>query len=117
MTLEQANFVMKEYGKFLEFVDSKLTPIFSVGKPESILPFPKQIIEDGLNIMANEFHNSGDTQIVNSIEACLAALATYIPDNEALTEAAKRISDPDYMNKFTIPLWKRSQDENLKKLV
>lgn len=116
MTLEQADIVMKEYGKFLEYVDYKFTPIFSMGKPESILPFPKQVIEEGLGIMLDRFRDIGDTKTANSIDACLVSLTSYISDEEALTEAAKRIGDPDYMHKFTIPLWKNAQSENLKRL-
>lgn len=117
MTSEQADIVMKEYGKFLEHVDYKITPVFSVGKPESILPFPKKVIAESLNMMRDQFSAVGDTKMVNAIEQATANLVSYIADEEALAEAVKRISDSDYVSRFTIRLWKNIQDENLKKLV
>ncbi|MDP3957278.1 MAG: hypothetical protein Q8Q10_02135 [bacterium] len=62
MTLEQADIIMKEYGKFLEHVDCKFTPIFAIGKPESILPFPKKVIEESLSIMLDQFRSVGDAK-------------------------------------------------------
>jgi len=95
MTLEKASKIIEIYGIHLEYC-SKLIYVFSSSIPESFLPFPKGIIEEAANVLAEHHFKNGNKIAVNSIENAKAALISYIDDEKAITESIKLWNDPTW---------------------
>jgi hypothetical protein len=88
MNLKLAEAIMHDYGKFLEISHGGLMGLFSTEIPESLLPYPKEKIEEALVNMANFFREN--ETIKRNIEACLASLECYIEDKKALESFSKK---------------------------
>lgn len=112
MTFEHADKIVTIYGRYLEYC-SKITFVFLTKIPESFLPFPKDIIEEALNIMAEHYYKIGDMHGVNLMRETCAELIPYIDDEEALLEAAKLFNNKEWRDAF-IPSLKQMQKDWLK---
>lgn len=97
MSLEEADKIRMEWGRFLEFSNGKLMKLFMAEIPESLLPYPKHKIEQALDICIDHFSSAGNQEAVESFESVKAALLFYTPDKQAVQSAAKRFSNPDFL--------------------
>jgi len=71
MTLEEANKIYIDWKEYMEIAD-KLNKVFSI-VPESFLPYPLEILEEALNIIAKYYFDSGDKKIANNIQETMGA--------------------------------------------
>lgn len=94
MTLEEANKITNLWGKYLEHTHGKLGRLFFNKIPESLLPYPKKVIEEACNIMAEHYFKLGNKEAVNTFEGSSMLLELYANDEESLIEAVKRFSNP-----------------------
>jgi hypothetical protein len=93
MTIEKAQKIIKIWGIYVEYCQSKMTILFRNHIPESFLPFPKDTIEEAVNIIAEYYHNSGDKKAVNTLEESICWLASYKEDEEAILETIRFFND------------------------
>jgi hypothetical protein len=94
MTFEEAGKIYKDWVSFIEIAD-KLYKIFT-HIPESFLPYPVEILEEALNIIAKDYFDAGDKKTSQNIQETMAyhltpfyitpsgPLKTKINNNEAL---------------------------------
>ena len=72
-----------------------LDSIFFGTIPESFLPYPKEVLEEALNIIAKSYWDEGNKNISNDIQKVMASLMAYEKDEEALQYLAKSLSNPE----------------------
>ncbi len=109
MKKEEAEKFFKAWQVYVEFAD-KWSKIFHV-IPESFLPYPRETLEEALNIITKNHFESGDKKYASVIESSVALwLWTAKNDEEALVEM-KAILDMILTN----PDLKNATLESLKK--
>lgn len=97
MKIEEADKIMRVWGKYLEHCSGKLNMLFwrDGGKiPESLLPYPKIILDEALNMMDEHYHNIGDKHATELLRETMILLEVYGDDNEAIKHAGEMFSDP-----------------------
>ena len=95
-----------------------LDTVFFGKKPESFLPFPKDVITEALSIMEKYYHDIGNTKIADSIQTSNTVMyMSYTKDEEALEDALKWFSNPKLVEatKFKIEKFKKELEEFKKK--
>jgi hypothetical protein len=112
MTFDKANKIVQIWGRYLEYC-SKLNLIFGSYIPESFLPFPKDILEEALNIVAEHYHNLGNINHVKLLQGSIATLAGYKDDEEALLMSAKLFNNPKWREAM-LPVFKKFQNDWIK---
>lgn len=112
MDIDKASKIVNIYGKHLEHC-SKLNFIFGSNIPESFLPFPKDVIEEASNILAEHHFNNGNKTAVSSIENAKAGLIGYINDEEAILKSAKLWNEPAWRESM-LPAFKEFQKSWIK---
>lgn len=113
MNIKLAEKIMHDFGKFLEISHGILMMIFFCEIPESLLPYPREQIENALKSMKNYFQDN--TEAVKHIDSALAMLLFYTKDEDALNSFLKRIQNKKSVEKI-IELWKKRQKELLQEL-
>ncbi len=96
MTLEEASKITNLWGKYLEHTNGKMMRLFLTKIPQSLLPYPKDVIEEACNVMAEHYFNQGNHKAEMIFKETAAFLLSYVDDEEALLEAAKRFNDPKW---------------------
>lgn len=94
MTLDEASKIVNIWGIYLEHVFGKLNLLFGACIPESFLPFPKDTLEEALNIVAKRHHNEGNLEASKLIQGTVGYLVGHEDDEEAILRASKYFSDP-----------------------
>lgn len=116
MTLNEALIIYKSWQDYMEIGDKFFRLMLPI--PESFLPYPADILEEALNIVAEHYFDSGNKRMAEIIEETMA----YIPltgrtDAEAITEMKKRLDfieqNPD-LKKVLLKSLKESQDSWIK---
>ncbi len=87
MSLEVADVIRLDWAKFLEITHGNLMTLFFTKIPESFLPYPKDTIEEALNVVAEHFHSQGNINAVKSMQSGSPFLYSYVPDKEAIEQA------------------------------
>jgi len=82
MTTEEANKIFQSWKEYIE-INDKLWKIFT-DIPESFLPYPKEVLEEALNIIAKSYFDAGDRKTCDSIQANMCTLIKYKDDEEAI---------------------------------
>jgi len=101
MTLEEANKIFEHWKGYSEIAD-KMHKIFLV-VPESFLPYPIDILEEALNIVAKHYFDSGDKRTANIIqETMMLQLGGYClgTDSEGKTKVVDKITDEEVLQKM-----------------
>lgn len=89
MTNKEAVKIFIRWQKFLEFAD-KFNLLFTDCIPESFLPYPREVLIEALNIVADVHYNSGDIQTTKDIQDTMARfLWPSKKDEEAIESMAK----------------------------
>ena len=78
------------------------TVFFGAGIPESFLPYPVDVLEEALNIVAKSYWNKGDRKFSDTIKTCIASLGAYKKDEKAFQQASKNFSNSDMMTAIHI---------------
>jgi hypothetical protein len=110
MTFDEANKIVHIWGTYLEYCQGRLHSIFFSHIPESFLPFPKDTIEEALNIVAKHYHNMGNRDQVKLLQRSMGCLLFYEDDEEALLQAAKCFNDPKFREVVLLTLKKFHKD-------
>jgi hypothetical protein len=113
MTLQEASQIVVMWGKYVEYIFGKLMVVFSARIPESLLPFPKKTLNEALDILAEHHRCMGNKNGVETIKAVAGYLDAYVNDEEALLQAAKNFSDPEWRKAF-IPSLQKLQETWIK---
>lgn len=109
MKLEIAENIRMDWGKFLETSHGVLLRLFFPKIPQGLLPYPRETIEEALDMQMKHFSSTGNQQAVESIKATLPFLWPFVDDKEALQEAAKRFSDDRFLAAVLPSLEKRQR--------
>lgn len=110
MTLEKADKIVNIFGKHMEHTQGKLIFIFSTHIPESFLPFPRDVLEEALNIVATHHYDMGNQKAVELIQNSIMSLSFYKNDEEAVLGAAKLFNDPAWCE-TVLPAFKKFQKD------
>ena len=63
--------------------------------PKSFLPYPEEVLEETINIIAKYYLDKGDQKTSKRIQESFASIiGKYSDDEEALLEASKTFSNP-----------------------
>ena len=117
MTLNEALIIFKSWQDYMEIADKFFRLMLPI--PESFLPYPADILEEALNIVAKHYFDSGNERMAEIIQETMAAYLslTIRTDAEAITEMKKRLDfieqNPDLKKGFLKSL-KESQDSWIK---
>jgi len=111
MTLNQADKIVREWGKFIQDINFKLMLVFGSSVPESLLPYPKATILEASNIMAKHYHDKGNIEHSNRIKSVAIELVAYIDDEQALKNSAQYYLDKKWL-KVIIPALKKMQKKS-----
>ncbi len=82
MSIEKAQKIFQEWKNYIE-IHTKLSTIFEK-IPESFLPYPVKILEEALNIIAEDYFNKGNYRMSDNIKELLSDLYIYTKDEEAI---------------------------------
>jgi len=98
MDIFEANKIFKSWQQWYWPCHCVLWRVFFFsGIPESFLPYPKDVLEDALNIVAKSYWDEGDRKTSNLISGSISALIFYKKDEEAFQKASKDFSNPETM--------------------
>lgn len=97
MTLIEAEEIFKVWKEWYWPCHFLLNSVFGPGIPESFLPYPKDVLEEALNIIAKRYYDRGDFQISNKIQETMICIPFYKENEKAWEEAAKLFSNPEMM--------------------
>jgi len=91
MTKEEARKIFDSWREYMEIAD-KLRKLF-VSIPESFLPYPKETLEEALNIIAKNYFDAGDKEKVNTIQTTMAGFLWCHEKDEEAIEGMHRTLD------------------------
>lgn len=94
MNIIEADKIFKNWSKWYWPCHFVLHSIFLSKVPESFLPYPQDVLEEALNIVAKHHYDNGDFQISKDIQESIASLCAYTKDEEALQQASENFSTP-----------------------
>lgn len=110
MTFEDADKIVDIWIIYIEHMSEKITLIFSPNIPESFLPFPKEILEEAINI----HFDLGNHKLVRMLQDTIGALIEYKDDKDSLLKAAKSWNNENW-SKAMLPIFKEAQNEWMKR--
>lgn len=113
LTLEEAQNIVNIWGVHLEHA-GMLRILFMAGIPESLLPYPIDIIQGALNKMEAYYWKQGQHDRVKLLEETEVLLVQYSHDEKAIKEFMSRFSDKKIMKVIIESIQKHqlSQAEN-----
>jgi len=97
MTLIEANEIFKVWKEWYWPCHFLLHSALGPTIPESFLPYPKDVLEEALNIVAKHYYDSGNIQISKTIQETMACILWYEENEKAWEQAAKMFSNPEMM--------------------
>ena len=68
--------------------------LFIAGIPESLLPYPLEVIEKAINDLGKYYHDLGDRERAKIIQDSFGPLMLYTKDEVALANAATKFAMP-----------------------
>lgn len=126
MTINEAQVIFKSWQDYMEIADKFNRLMLPV--PESFLPYPADVLEEALNIIAKYYFDSGNKKISEDIERTMsshllpffmtkAETGARRTDEEAITDMKKMLDlieqDPK-LKKSLLKSLKESQDSWIK---
>lgn len=82
MTREEAEIVFRDWQAYVE-INDKLFQLFGPSIPKSFLPYPPDILEKALNIIARVYFEDGDINMHTMIRESVTTILCYKDDEEA----------------------------------
>lgn len=117
MSVEEAQEVMVGVGKFFEVANGPLMMLFKSKIPETLLPYPKPVILEALNLAKNLSEEQGNNDLANALGSQLAFVELMYVDNEdCIKEFIKNWHDPTF-HKSIKDTFGRSQKQGYQALV
>lgn len=113
MTLDEIDKILPIWGKFLEYTHGRLVLIFSTHIPESLLPFPKELLYEVFKLAEEQFQKMGDKRAAELMKESPGWLMWYVDDEDALLRAGKDFNDPK-RRKLMITMLKDGQKNWIK---
>lgn len=99
MTIIEAHVIFKSWQDYMEIAE-KLNHLM-LPIPESFLPYPADVLEEALNIVAEHYFDSGNKRMSENIKESMAAYLTFsitnaqtgarLTDEEAITNMKKTL--------------------------
>lgn len=110
MTLKEANKIFKYWQEYAEIHD-KLFQIFWGDIPESFLPYPVDILEEALNVVAKNYFDLGDYKASKAVKNTIGWFLLYKKDEEAIDNIVNKLTlkDPK-IKELLLRNLKRSRD-------
>ena len=84
MTREEAEIVFRDWQAYVE-INDKLFQLFGPSIPKSFLPYPSDILEKALNIIAKVYFEAGDINTHTMIRESVTTILCYKDDEEAIS--------------------------------
>ena len=100
MTLSEANIIVRVWGGYIEYCQDRLQALFIANIPESLLPYPQEIIEEALNLAAKHYYDIGDYEKYELLKDSHRCLAFYGKDEDALEGAVMAFNIPEVKEKI-----------------
>ena len=97
MTPIEVNEIFKVWKEWYWPCHFLLDSVFGPTIPESFLPYPKDVLEEALNIVAKHYYESGNIETSKDIQKTMTCLYYYAKNEEAWEKAAKLFSNPEMM--------------------
>ena len=97
MMLIEAKEIYKVWKEWFWPCHFLLDSVFGPTIPESFLPYPKDVLEEALNIVAKHYYDSGNIQISKAIQETMPCILCYEENEKAWEEASKMFSNPKMM--------------------
>ena len=94
MNIIEADKIFKNWSQWYWPCHFILHSIFLSKIPESFLPYPQDVLEEALNVVAKHYHDISDLKASNNIQESIASLCAYTKDEEALQLAHENFSNP-----------------------
>jgi len=117
MTLEEASKIYQGWKNYVEVAD-KWGKLFMCPIPESFLPYPKEELEEALNITAERCWNIGDKETSEAIKSTIAGfLWNHEKDEEviqSLSNVLKMMEKSPDLKATLLEKLKESRDSWLK---
>jgi hypothetical protein len=107
LTLGEAENIVTIWSIFIEHTEG-FRYIFLSDIPESVLPFPIEIIKGALNKMEAYYYEQGDHERVKLLELIEGDLILYTYDKEAMNGAISKFNKKIWQDAF-IPSLKNNQ--------
>lgn len=111
MTLEEAEKIVQEWSRHVEYHYPILHAIFLSSIPESFLPFPASVIEEASNIVAERHHYARNFKVVEAVQRCMGIVVAYENDDKALEDTASYLGDPKMREVVIMGIRKFQQNE------
>lgn len=90
MKIEEARKIFKVFQEYIETAD-KLHKVFNI-IPESFLPYPEDVLEKALNVVAKDYFDRGDNKKSESVKNAMAIfLGRCREDGEAIESMNKEL--------------------------
>lgn len=83
MTREEAEVIFRDWQAYAE-INDKLFQIFGPSIPKSFLPYPPDVLEKAMNIIASCYSEAGDGNTCTMIQENISAILCYKDDEEAV---------------------------------
>jgi hypothetical protein len=115
ISLEMAHAIKMDWSKFVEITNGNLMMLFGTKIPQSLLPYPKNIIKQALDLVAEYFCSIGNQKAVDAIEFMKPVLECYVDDEVGISAAAGRFTDEKYLNQV-VPKLRERQNRLLEEL-
>lgn len=113
LTLEEADSIVYVWGVHLEHTGA-YRYLFGVSIPESLLPYPIEILQGAINKMEAYYYKQGHHDRVKALEGTEAMLMQYADDQEAIEEAHAQFGNKKWQEAFIPGLksYQKTQAEN-----
>lgn len=99
LTLEEAENIMHIWGTYLEHTGG-FRILFGTNIPESLLPYPVDILQGALNKMEAHYYEQGLHDRVKLLEETEIMLIQYVNDEEAINDAVEMFGNKKWRDAF-----------------
>ena len=106
-SLEMAHAITTDWSKFIEITNGNLMMLFGTQIPQSLLPYPKKIIIEALDLVAQYFYSIENQKAADAVEFMKPVLECYVNDEEGISAAAERFTNEKYLNQVLPKLAER----------
>ena len=112
LSLDEVNEITLAYGKFVEVANGPLMELFHSEIPESLLPFPKNVIERALIYAEKFWVEEGNMDAAESLASTRVLLMAYKDSTESLQGFQHRLGDAAW-RKAILPRLGHAQKQQL----
>ncbi len=111
LTLEEAQNIVYVWGVYLEH-SGGLRFLFGTSIPESVLPYPVEILQGAINKMEAFYYEQGLQDRVKLLEETEMMLIDYLNDEEAIEETISKFSNKKWQEAI-LPALREFQENQM----